>query len=54
VVSEETGRISLAYEGQLYLGLEPETLREMLLSLLAPPGFLRQLRKEKQKETQAS
>jgi len=36
VVSEETGRISLACEGQLYLGLEVERLREMLLALLAP------------------
>ncbi|MFP3936951.1 MAG: diadenylate cyclase CdaA [Phycisphaerae bacterium] len=53
VVSEETGRVSLAYEGQLYLGLESETLREMMLSLLAPPGFLRQLKKQKQKEAQA-
>lgn len=52
VVSEETGRVSLAYEGQLYLGLETETLREMMLSLLAPPGFVRQLKKRKQKEAQ--
>ena len=36
VVSEETGRISLACEGQLYLGLEPENLREMMLGLLSP------------------
>ena len=36
VVSEETGRVSLAYEGQLYLGLEPENLRQMLMGLLAP------------------
>jgi diadenylate cyclase len=36
VVSEETGRVSLAYDGQLYIGLELENLREMLLSLLAP------------------
>lgn len=36
VVSEETGRVSLAYEGQLYIGLELENLREMLLGLLAP------------------
>ena len=35
VVSEETGRISLACEGQLYIGLEAEHLREMLLGLLA-------------------
>ncbi|HOF18668.1 MAG TPA: diadenylate cyclase CdaA [Phycisphaerae bacterium] len=36
VVSEESGRISIACEGQLYLGLTGENLREMLLSLLAP------------------
>jgi len=36
VVSEETGRVSLACEGQLYLGLEPDNLREMLLGLLEP------------------
>ena len=42
VVSEETGRISLACEGQLYLGLEFEGLREMLMSLLTPRKLLRQ------------
>ncbi|MCK5556851.1 MAG: diadenylate cyclase CdaA, partial [Candidatus Hydrogenedentes bacterium] len=36
VVSEETGRIALAYEGQLSIGLEQENLREILLELLAP------------------
>ncbi len=36
VISEETGRISIAVEGQLYLGLELEGLREMLTSLLSP------------------
>ncbi len=36
VVSEENGRVSLAYEGQLYIGLEQENLREMLLGLLLP------------------
>jgi diadenylate cyclase len=40
VVSEETGRISLAYEGQLYIGLELDNLREVLLTLLAPGGIL--------------
>ena len=35
VVSEETGRVSLACEGQLYLGLELSDLREMLLGFLA-------------------
>ena len=34
VVSEETGRISLACEGQLYLGLDLEGLRGILMSLL--------------------
>ncbi len=36
VVSEETGRISVACEGQLYLGLEPDALRELLRATLAP------------------
>ncbi len=36
VVSEETGRIALAYEGQLSIGLEQENLREILLELLGP------------------
>ncbi|MCK4601592.1 MAG: diadenylate cyclase CdaA [Phycisphaerae bacterium] len=36
VVSEETGRISLACEGQLYIGLEIENLRGMLRQLLLP------------------
>ena len=40
VVSEETGRISLAYEGQLYIGLDPTNLREVLLTLLAPGSIL--------------
>ena len=35
VVSEETGRISLACDGQLYIGLETGSLVEMLFSLLA-------------------
>lgn len=36
VVSEETGRVSLAYEGQLYIGLDMTGIREMMLDLLAP------------------
>jgi diadenylate cyclase len=36
VVSEESGRVSIACEGQLYIGLEMEGLREMLLGLLQP------------------
>lgn len=41
VVSEETGRISMAVEGQLYIGLELENLRGMLAALLTPGGFKR-------------
>jgi len=44
VASEETGRVSLAYEGQLYLGLEPDTLREMLVSILSPKGLWQRVR----------
>jgi diadenylate cyclase len=36
VVSEETGRIALAYEGQLFIGLEQKNLRDLLMTLLAP------------------
>ncbi|MBC8372487.1 MAG: diadenylate cyclase, partial [Planctomycetes bacterium] len=36
VVSEETGRVSVACEAQLYLGLSPEALDALLLGLLAP------------------
>jgi diadenylate cyclase len=50
VVSEETGRISVAYEGQLYVGLEVEALREMLASLLSPTHLLKRRRS---RETQA-
>ena len=45
VVSEETGRVSLACEGQLYLGLPPESLREMLLGVLVPRRILKRKRK---------
>jgi diadenylate cyclase len=38
VVSEETGRVSLAYEGQLHIGLAMESVREILLPLLTPGG----------------
>ena len=44
VISEETGRVSVACEGQLSVGLELENLRDMLLALLAPPGLLRRRR----------
>ena len=37
VVSEETGRISVACEGQLYVGLDADALREVLRATLAPP-----------------
>lgn len=36
VVSEETGRISVACEGQLYVGLDGEGLRSLLEATLAP------------------
>ena len=42
VTSEETGRVSLAYEGQLILGLELPDLREMLLNLLVSGAGRRQ------------
>jgi diadenylate cyclase len=38
VVSEETGRVSLACEGQLYLGLSLSDLREMVITFLSPSG----------------
>ena len=45
VVSEETGRISLACEGQLYLGLDLEGLRGILMSLLDSHRLWRRRRK---------
>jgi len=36
VVSEETGRVSLAYDGQLSMGVTPDGLRETLRALLTP------------------
>jgi len=48
VVSEETGRISLAVDGQLYSGLKIENLREMLITLLAPKKLLRRERAKRQ------
>jgi len=45
VISEETGRISMAYDGQLVLGLELAGLREMLLAALASPAAARRLRR---------
>jgi len=40
VVSEENGRVSLACEGHLNLGLDQEKLRAMLLGLLTERGAL--------------
>lgn len=40
VVSEETGRVSLAYDGQLSVGVDPDRLRDMLSSLISPAGPL--------------
>ncbi len=45
VVSEETGQIAMALDGQLYVGLELESLRGILLSLLAPAKAVRKFRK---------
>jgi diadenylate cyclase len=42
VVSEETGRIALAYEAQLFIGMTQEVIREMLVELLAPALARRQ------------
>ena len=39
VVSEETGRVSIACEGQLHLGLDLDGLHDVLLSLLAPKAM---------------
>jgi len=50
VVSEETGRVSLAHEGQLYLGVEMTDLREVILDLLAGGA---KHRKRPQKESTA-
>ncbi len=36
VVSEETGRISIASEGQLHIGLDTDGLRELLRAMLLP------------------
>ena len=40
VVSEETGRVSLASDGQLYLGMDLDALRRILTTLLAPKRML--------------
>jgi len=38
VVSEQTGRISVACDGQLHVGLELDNLRQLLRATLAPGG----------------
>ncbi|MBN1556201.1 MAG: diadenylate cyclase CdaA [Phycisphaerae bacterium] len=50
VVSEETGRIALAYEAQLYIGMTQEAVREMLTELLAPALAKRQRKTQKEGE----
>ena len=45
VVSEETGRVSVAYQGHLDLGLTTEAVREMLMGALTPPSVQRRRRK---------
>lgn len=49
VVSEETGRVSMAYEGQLYLGLEMDNLRQMLIDLLTSHNH-RPIRRRKEEK----
>ena len=48
VVSEETGRVSIAVDGQLYIGLELEGLREMLTGLLKPTTLLQRRRRDEE------
>ncbi len=36
VISEETGRISIAADGQLHIGLDTDNLRELLRAMLIP------------------
>ena len=50
VVSEETGRVSIAVEGQLYVGLELAGLREMLAGLLTPAALLSRRRENDSQE----
>ena len=44
VVSEETGAISLAFEGRLYGNLTSDTLKQRLLGILTPPNRTPRLR----------
>jgi hypothetical protein len=50
VISEETGRISIAVDGQLYLGLELAGLRDMLTRLLTPVAVLPRRKPEESAE----
>ncbi|MDY7010205.1 MAG: diadenylate cyclase [Planctomycetota bacterium] len=51
IVSEETGRISIAADGQLHIGLDADNLRELLRAMLMPrrrkwlPGWITSGRK---------
>ncbi|MEI6045888.1 MAG: diadenylate cyclase CdaA, partial [Chloroflexota bacterium] len=47
VVSEETGKISIASGGRIYTALTRETLREMLISLLQPVALFQLSRRFK-------
>ncbi|MBI5725523.1 MAG: diadenylate cyclase [Planctomycetes bacterium] len=50
IVSEETGRVSLAYDGRLSLNLELDHLREMLYSLLSERSLLGRFKKNGQEK----
>jgi len=50
VVSEETGRVALAVDGQLSIGLEVKDLRELLLSMLLSPAQQQRRKREARKE----
>jgi diadenylate cyclase len=49
VVSEETGRVSVAYDGQLYVGVGPDDLPEVLLGALGSPRLAQRRRREASK-----
>jgi len=49
VVSEETGRVSVAYDGQLYVGVGLENLPEVLLDALGSPRLAQRRRREASK-----
>ena len=54
VVSEETGRVALAVDGQLSIGLEIKDLRELLLSMLLSPAQQQRRKREARKERAAA